>query len=173
VYACRIDSDKSQAVPSAIMDTNVKPIPDGYEAATPYLIIKNAAQAIEFYKKAFGAEELMRIPAPENKIGHAEIRIGRAPIMLADEFSDIGFLSPTSLGGSPVGVLIYLEDVDAVFGRALAMGADVVKPLVDQFYGDRAGTIKDPFGHIWTLATRKENLSAATIQQRAASEGPQ
>lgn len=155
------------------METNVKPIPDGYEAAIPYLIITNAAQAIEFYKKAFGAEERLRIPAPEYKIGHAEIRIGRAPIMLADEFPEIGFLSPSSLGGSPVGVLIYFEDVDAVFERALAMGADVVKPLVDQFYGDRAGTIKDPFGHIWTLATRKDNLADETILERAASEVPQ
>ena len=155
------------------MHTNAKPIPDGYEAATPYLIIQGAARAIEFYNKAFGAKEEMRIPAPGDKIGHAEIRIGNAPIMMADEFPDMGFLSPQSLGGSPVGMLVYFEDVDAVFDQALAMGAEVVKPLADQFYGDRAGTIKDPFGHIWTLATRKEELSPEDIMKRAASECPQ
>src|ERR1700682_774933 len=127
----------------------VKPIPDGYHTATPYLIVHDAAGAIEFYKKAFGATELMRLAGPGGKVGHAEIKIGDSPIMLADEFPDMGVRGPQALGGSAVGILLYIEDVDAMFSRALAAGAKVIKPLQNQFYGDRSGTLADPFGHLW------------------------
>src|ERR1700730_16488541 len=113
-----------------------KPIPDGYHSVTPYLIIKGAADAIEFYKKAFGATELMRIGAPGGKIGHAEIKIGDSPLMLADEYPDMGYKSPQSLGGSPVSIIIYVEDVDAVFNRAIASGAKAQQEVQDKFYGD-------------------------------------
>jgi PhnB protein len=144
----------------------VKPIPDGYHTVTPYLIVKGAAGAIEFYKKAFGATELMRLADPGGKIGHAEIKIGDSPIMLADEFPEMGFRSPQSLGGSAVGIAVYVEDVDARFSQALAAGAKAVRPVQDQFYGDRSGTLTDPFGHVWTLATHKEDVSPEEIHKR-------
>jgi PhnB protein len=145
----------------------VKPIPDDYRGATPYLCIDGAAAAIEFYKKAFGARELMRMGAPGERIGHAEVRIGDAIIMLADEFPDMGFRSPKSLGGSPVIIHLYVEDVDAVAEQAVAAGAKVVRPVEDQFYGDRAGKLEDPFGHVWYIATHKEDLSPEEIRERA------
>ncbi len=123
---------------------NAKPIPEGYHTATPYLIIKDAAQAIEFYKKAFGATEVMRFAQPDGKIGHAEIQIGDSHIMLADEFPEMGARSPQSLGGSPVSILLYVEDVDAQAKLAVAAGAKVVRPVKDQFYGDRSGSFEDP-----------------------------
>ena len=144
----------------------VKPIPDGYHTATPYLIVKGAAGAIEFYKKAFGATELMRLADPSGKVGHAEIKIGNSPIMLADEFPEMGFRGPQSLGGSTVSILLYVEDVDARFSRAIAAGAKVVRPVQDQFYGDRSGTLADPFGHVWTIATHKEDVSPEEIHNR-------
>jgi len=147
----------------------VKPIPDGYHTATPYLIVKDATRAIEFYKKAFGATELMRLADPSGKIGHAEIQIGDSPIMLADEFPEMGFRGPQSLGGSPVGILLYVEDVDSRFGKAIAAGATQIKPLKDQFYGDRSGTLVDPFGHVWTIATHKEDVSEQEIARRFAA----
>ena len=147
---------------------SVKPIPDGYHSVTPYLIIKGAAAAIEFYKQAFGAIELMRMPGPDDKIGHAEIKIGNSPVMLADEHPDMGFRGPQSLGGTPVSLMIYLEDVDMVFARSIAAGATVLRPIQDQFYGDRSGTLTDPFGHVWTIATHKEDLSPEEIAQRVA-----
>src|SRR5437763_14338970 len=119
---------------------SVKPIPDGYHTATPYLIVKGAAEAIEFYKKAFGAKELMRFADPSGKVGHAEIKIGDSPIMLADEYPDMGIRSPQTLGGSPVIILLYVHDVDALTQQALAAGAKVERPVTDQFYGDRSGT---------------------------------
>lgn len=145
----------------------VKPIPDGYHTATPYLIIRGAADAIEFYKKAFGATELMRMPAPGGTIGHAEIKIGDSPIMLADEFPEMGYKSPQTLGGSPVSIMIYVEDVDTVFNQAVAAGGKVQRPLKDQFYGDRTGTLEDPFGHVWHVATHKEDVSAEEMERRA------
>jgi PhnB protein len=148
----------------------VKPIPDGYHVATPYLIIKNAARAIEFYKQAFGAKETMRFPAPEGKIGHAEIRIGDSAIMMADEFPERGVKGPESFGGSPVMILLYVEDVDAVTARAIAAGAKSVRPVQDQFYGDRSGTIADPFGHVWTISTHKEDVSPEEMQRRMAAQ---
>ena len=146
-----------------------KPIPEGYHTATPYLIIKGAADAIEFYKKAFGATEIMRFPAPGGKIGHAEIKIGDSPIMLADEFSEMGYKSPQTLGGSPVSIMIYVEDVDTVFKQAVAAGAKEQRPVKDQFYGDRLGTLEDPFGHVWHVSTHKEDVSLEEMEKRAKS----
>jgi PhnB protein len=143
-----------------------KPVPPGHRAATPYLIIKEAARAIEFYKQAFGAVELLCLADPTGRVEHAEIRIGEAPIMLADETPDIGAQSPQSLGGSPVCIHLYVDDVDALAERALAAGIKVVRPVKDQFYGDRSGTFADPFGHIWTIATHKEDLTPEEIQRR-------
>ena len=149
----------------------VQAIPTGYAAVTPYLIVRGAAHAIEFYKKAFGAVELMRFPAPGDKIGHAEIRIGEGVVMLADESPDAGYSSPQAIGGTAVSLMFYVADVDATFARALAAGATVKQALKDQFYGDRSGTIVDPFGHIWTIATHKEDLSLEEVQRRMAALG--
>ena len=145
----------------------VKPIPEGYHSVMPYLIIKGAADAIEFYKKAFGATELFRFPAPDGKIGHAEIKIGDSPIMLADEFAEMGYKGPQALGGSPVSLMIYLEDVDTVFNRAVEAGASVKETVQDKFYGDRTGTLTDPFGHVWHVSTHKEDVSMEEMEERA------
>lgn len=143
-----------------------KPIPDGYHTVTPYLIIKGAGDAIEFYQKAFGATELFRFPMPGGKIGHAEIKIGDSPIMLADEFPEMGYKSPQSLGGSPVSLMIYVTDVDTIFNQAVAAGATVKEAVSDKFYGDRLGTVTDPFGHIWHLSTHKEDVSPEEMEKR-------
>jgi len=153
------------------MASKPKPVPDGYHTATPYLIVKGAAQAIEFYKKAFGATELMRMPQPGGKIGHAEIKIGDSPIMLADESPDVGARSPQSMGGSPVSIMLYVEDVDKIFSQAVAAGAKVRRPVADQFYGDRTGGVEDPFGHLWYIATHKEDVSPEEMRKRAAAAG--
>ena len=144
----------------------VKAQPDGYHSITPYLITHDASAAIEFYKTAFGAAELMRLPGPGGKVMHAEIKIGDSPIMLADEFPEMGIRSANSFGGSPVSLLIYTEDADAMFARAIAAGATEKKPLADQFYGDRSGTIGDPFGHSWTIASRTEDIPPEEISRR-------
>ena len=144
-----------------------KPIPDGYHTATPYLIVQNAAAAIEFYKRAFGATELMRLTDPRGKVGHAEIKIGDSPIMLADEMPEMGFRSPQSIGGAGISLLLYVEDVDTRFRQATGAGAKVLRPVQDQFYGDRSGTLEDPFGHVWTLATHTEDVSMEEINRRA------
>lgn len=136
----------------------VKPIPDGYHSVTPYLYVRGAADAIAFYEKAFGAVELMRLPMPGGVIGHAEIRIGDSVVMLADEMPEWGNKSPQTLGGTSAGLMVYVPDVDAVFARAVAAGASVHKPLADQFYGDRSGSVLDPFGHNWTIATHTEDV---------------
>ncbi len=151
------------------MMSKVKAIPEGYHTATPYLIVKDASRAIDFYKRAFGATELMRMPGPGGKIGHAEIKIGDSPIMLADEVPGMGFRSPESLGGSPISILLYVEDVDAVFSEAVAAGAKVQRPVADQFYGDRTGGVTDPFGHVWYIATHKEDVSSEEMKKRAAA----
>jgi thioredoxin-dependent peroxiredoxin len=148
--------------------STVKPIPDGYHSITPHLIIKGAAQAIEFYKKAFGATEVFRMEH-EGQVGHAEIKIGDSPIMLADEFPGMGFVSPATLGGTPVSLMIYVDDVDETFKAAIAEGGKELKPLQDQFYGDRSGTLTDPFGHIWTVATHKEDITPEEMDKRAAA----
>ena len=145
----------------------IKSIPDGYHSVTPYLSIKGAAQAIEFYKRAFSATELFRLVAPSGEIGHAEIKIGDSPIMLADPCEEGAFRNPQSLGGSSVGLHVYVEDVDALFVQAVDAGAKAVKPVQDQFYGDRTGTLEDPFGHVWFLATHKEELTPEEINRRA------
>ena len=143
-----------------------KPVPDAYRAATPYLIVNDAASAIEFYKKAFGATELVRLADPTGKVMHAEIRINNSRLMLADEFPDMGYRSPQSLGGSPVSILLYVEDVDALFSQAVAVGAKETMAIADQFDGDRRGTLTDPFGHVWLLATKKEDVSPAEMHKR-------
>jgi len=147
----------------------VKPIPEGYHSVTPYLILDDATRALEFYKKAFGAVELLRMPAPGGKIGHAEIKIGDSPIMLADESPEMGHRSARTLGGSPVSLMVYVEDVDARVAQAVAAGAKLVRPVADQFYGDRSGALKDPFGHTWHLSTHKEDVSLEEIARRMAS----
>jgi PhnB protein len=146
----------------------VKAVPDGFYTVTPYLVVHNAATAIEFYKKAFGAKELLRFPVPGGKIAHAELKIGNSPIMLADEFPEMGARSPQALGGSPVGLCLYVEDVDALTQQAIAAGAKVVRPVQDQFYGDRSGTVTDPYGHQWTIATHKEDVPVEEMQRRMA-----
>ena len=147
---------------------NVKPIPDGYHSVTPYLIIKGAAAAIDYYKDAFGATELFRMEH-EGKVGHAEIKIGDSPIMLADEFPPMNAYSPKTIGGTPVSLMIYVDDVDTMFKRAVELGGTEMKPLQDQFYGDRSGTLTDPFGHVWTVATHKEDLTPEEMNERAAA----
>jgi PhnB protein len=144
------------------------PIPAGYPGVTPYLCVKDAAKMIEFYKRAFGAIETGRLLGPDGRIGHAEIKIGGGPVMLADEHPEIGVLSPKSLGDSrsPVGLHLYVEDVDAVYQRALAAGATSVREPADQFYGDRNAQVNDPSGHVWYISTRKEDLSMEEMQRR-------
>jgi len=151
------------------MAGKVKPIPDGYHVITPYLIIKGAAAAIDYYKKAFGATELMRMPQPDGRVGHAELKIGDSIVMLADEFPEMQVLSPVSLGNTPVGLLLYVENADAVFDKAISLGGKVNKPMADQFYGDRNGTLQDPFGHKWTIATHKEDLTPEEMARRIAA----
>ncbi|HKS09436.1 MAG TPA: VOC family protein [Pyrinomonadaceae bacterium] len=147
---------------------DVKPIPEGYHSVTPYLSIKGAAEALEYYKKAFNATELFRMEH-DGKIGHAEIKIGDSPIMLADEYPEMGSVSPVTLGGSPVGIMIYVDDVDTIFKQAIDAGGVEKKPVQDQFYGDRSGTLADPFGHVWTVATHKEDVAPEEIDKRLAA----
>jgi PhnB protein len=148
----------------------VKFIPEGYHNVTPYLIVKDAVRALDFYKKVFDAKELMRFDMG-GKIGHAEIKIGDSIIMLADEFPEMGHRSPRSLGGSPVGMAIYVPDVDKLAKQIVAAGAKEMRPVMDQFYGDRSGTFEDPFGHVWTIATHKEDLSPEEIEKRFKAQG--
>ena len=149
------------------MTTGVKPRPEGYHSVTPYLAVDDAAAALEFYKRAFGARERMRMPAPGGKVGHAEIEIGGSCIMLADEYPDMRFRSPRSIGGTPVTLHLYVEDVDDVARQAITAGAKELRPVKDQFYGDRTGTVEDPFGHVWHIATHKEDLSPEELKRRA------
>jgi PhnB protein len=146
------------------------PIPEGYPSVTPYLIVNDAAGALEFYKRAFKAEELFRMPMPDGRIGHAEIKIGTSPIMLADEYPELGYRSPASLGGSGVNCMLYVPDVDETFNRALAEGATELQPLKNQFYGDRSGVLRDPYGHIWVIATHIEDVSPEEMQRRSREE---
>jgi PhnB protein len=145
----------------------VKPIPEGYHTLTPYLIVKGASDALDFYAKAFGARELYRMADPSGKVGHAEMRVGDSPFMLADEFPERGAVSPLPGGGHSVSFLVYVPDVDAAFARALAAGAKAVRPVQDQLYGDRSGTLEDPFGHQWTLATHVEDVSPEEMERRS------
>jgi PhnB protein len=146
----------------------VKPIPDGYHSVTPYLVVHDGAGAIDFYKQAFGAVETVRMGGPDGKIGHAEIRIGDSHVMLADESPGMGHRSAQSIGATPVSLVLYVEDVDAQFKQAIAAGAKELRPVEDQFYGDRMGTLVDPFGHVWSLGTHKEDVSPEEMNRRMA-----
>ena len=147
---------------------NVKPIPDGYPQVTPYLSVDGAAAAIDFYSKVFGATERMRMPAPDGRVGHAELELGNSVIMLADEYPEMGIRGPKSIGGSPVTISVYVEDVDSVFERALKEGATATREVENQFYGDRTGQFEDPFGHRWSVATHVEDVPADEMTKRAA-----
>jgi len=136
----------------------VKPIPEGYHAITPYLIVDSAARAIDFYKRVFGATEIMRMPEG-NRIAHAELKIGDSHIMLADENPKMGYRGPKAVGGTPVSIMVYVNNVDATVPRAVAEGAKIMQPIKDQFYGDRSATIHDPFGHVWTVATHIKDVT--------------
>lgn len=150
--------------------SKVRPIPEGYRTVTPYLIVREAAKAIDFYKKAFNASELFRMAEPSGKVGHAELQIGDSRIMLADEHPEMGFRGPASLGGAGVSIMLYVEDVDALTSQAVAAGAKVLRPVENQFYGDRMGTIEDPFGHVWSIGTHVEDVSPEEMQRRAAQK---
>jgi len=154
------------------MPNTVKPIPDGFHTVTPYMVMKNASAALEFYKKAFGAAVLVVMPGPGGKVMHAEIQIGDCRVMLAEEVSEMGYRGPETLGGSSVSLCLYVEDVDAAAQRALDAGAKVLRPVQDQFYGDRTGTFVDPFGHVWTIMTHKEDVSPDEMRSRMAKMMP-
>jgi PhnB protein len=147
---------------------NVKPIPEGYPQVTPYLAVDGADAAIKFYGDVFGATERARMPAPGGKVGHAELQLGDSLIMLADEFPDMGSRSPKAVGGTPVTISVYVEDVDGVFDRAIKAGAKALRPVENQFYGDRTGTFEDPFGHRWSVATHVEDVSPDEMAKRMA-----
>lgn len=142
------------------------PFPSDQQSVTPYLIVDNAKVALEFYKNAFGAVEIIRLAGPDGIIGHAEIKVGNSKVMVADEHPIMGFVGPNTLGGTTVSLLVYVSNVDQSYAQAIRAGAKMMKPIQDQFYGDRTGSIVDPFGHVWTLATRKEHLSPQEIQAR-------
>jgi PhnB protein len=148
---------------------SVKAIPDGYYSLTPYLVCKGAAKAIEFYAKAFGAQEIVRMPGPHGSIAHAEVKIGNSMLMLADENKERGHLSPDSIGGTASSIMFYADDVDEVFKRAIAAGAKAEMPPADMFWGDRMGNLVDPFGHKWAIATHKEDVSPAEMEKRMAA----
>lgn len=149
------------------MAATSKPTPAGYHTLTPYLTINGAAKAIDFYKSIFGASERMRMETPDGRVGHAELAIGDAVIMLSDEWPDMGCKGPEALGGSPVSLHVYVDDVDAVADRAVAAGATLKRPPKDEFWGDRMGTIVDPFGHVWLIATHVEDVPEGAMGRRA------
>ena len=150
---------------------SVKAIPDGYYSLTPYLVCKGAAKALEFYVKAFGAQETVRMPGPHGSIMHAEVKIGNSMLMLADENKERGHLSPESIGGTACSIMLYADDVDGVFNRAVAAGAKAEMPPADMFWGDRMGNLVDPFGHKWAIATHKEDVSPEEMEKRMAAIG--
>jgi PhnB protein len=150
---------------------NVKPIPDGYPQVSPYLVVDGAAAAIDFYGKVLGTTERMRMPGPDGKLGHAELQLGDAVIMLADEFPEMGAVGPKTVGGTPVTIGVYVDDVDKTFAKALEAGATELRPLENQFYGDRSGTFEDPFGHKWTVSTHIEDVPPEEMMKRAAEMG--
>jgi PhnB protein len=147
----------------------VKPIPDGYPRVSPYLCVNGGTTALDFYKSVFGATERMRMPAPDGRIGHAELQFGDSVIMLADEYPEMGIRSPRAVGGTPVTISVYVEDVDAVFNRAVAAGAKSLRAVETQFYGDRSGQFEDPFGHRWSVATHVEDVAPDEMERRAAN----
>ena len=147
----------------------VKPIPDGYPRVTPYLVVAGAADAIDFYSRVLGAEERMRMDGPDGKVGHAELQIGDSVIMLADEFPDMQAVGPKTVGGTPVSIHVYVEDVDKTFEQAVKAGAKELQPLENKFYGDRSATFEDPFGHQWTVSTHVEDIPPDEMAKRAAA----
>ncbi len=149
------------------MASAVKPIPEGYHSVTPYLCVKGGARAIEFYERVFGAREIYRMMQPDGRVGHAELQIGDSRIMLADEAPDAGARSPQTIGGSPVTIHLYVEDVDATVARAVEAGARLTRPVKDQFYGDRNGGVVDPFGHVWFVSTHVEDVPPDELERRA------
>ena len=149
------------------MPTQLQPIPQGFHSITPYLVVKDAARAIEFYQRAFGAKEIMRMDGPNGKISHAEVKIGDSLLMLSDELPSNSVRSPQSLGGCTASIFLYVENVDKVFNQAASAGAKVDTPLADMFWGDRFGTLTDPFGHSWSLATHKEDVAPNELGKRA------
>lgn len=151
------------------MRTKAKTIPKGYHSVTPYLCVQGAAAAIAFYKKVFGAKEVMRMPGPAGTIGHGEIQIGDSRIMLADEFPEINFRGPRSVGGTPVNIHLYVPDVDGLVKKAVAAGAKLLRAPADQFYGDRGASLEDPFGHVWHVATHIEDIPMKELKKRAAA----
>jgi PhnB protein len=151
------------------MASKVKPVPEGYHNVTPYLIVNGAARALDFYKRVFGATERMRMAGPDGKVGHAEIGIGDSVIMLADEHPEMGARAPGAFGGAAVSIMLYVDDVDATVKTAVAQGAKVLRAIEDKFYGDRTGTIEDPFGHHWHVGTHKEDVPPDEMQRRAAA----
>jgi PhnB protein len=151
----------------------VQPVPVGYHSVTPYLMVRDAARAIAFYRSAFGADEVMRFNGPDGRIAHAEVKIGDSHVMLADKMPDQGFVGPQTLGGAGVSLMLYVDDVDATFVQALAAGATVRRPVADQFYGDRVGTLADPFGHVWSIGTHRQDVSVEEMQRRMASMASQ
>ena len=148
----------------------VNPTPPDYPGVTPYLVMRDASRAIDFYKQAFGATEVMRFDYPDGKVAHAEVKIGEGVLMLSEEMAEMGFRGPLALGGTPVSLLIYVPNVDEVFDRAIAAGAESRRPVADQFYGDRTGTLVDPFGHVWSIATHIKDMSAAQMQKAMQQE---
>ena len=148
------------------MANRTNPIPKGYHSVTPYLTVNDAARAIDFYKRAFGAHEVMRMDGPNGKIGHAELKIGDSIVMLGDEMPGMGTRSPLALGGTAAGVMLYVENADTVFNQAVSAGAQVESPLADMFWGDRYGRLKDPFGHSWSVATHIEDVAPAEMSKR-------
>jgi PhnB protein len=144
----------------------VLPIPKGYHAVTAYLSVQHAAQALDYYRRAFGAKELLRMPMPDGKVGHAEILIGDSHVMLADEMPGMGFVSPPARGGTTVQLHLYVRDVDATVQKAVAAGGKLTRPIEDKFYGDRAGTLEDPYGHVWYIATHKEDVPPKEMKRR-------
>lgn len=153
------------------MSPSVKPIPDGYPRVSPYLVVDGAAQAIDFYTQVLGAGERMRMGGPDGKIGHAELQFGDSVVMLADEYPDMGYVGPKTVGGTPVTIGVYVEDVDKTFDAAVKAGAKALRPVEDQFYGDRSGQIEDPFGHRWSISTHVEDVPPDEMQKRAAAMG--
>ena len=154
------------------MAGNVKPIPEGYHSVTPYLVVDGAAKAIEFYRNAFGATELVRMAGPEDRIGHAEIKVGDSIVMLCDPMKEMGHKSPKTLGGTPITLMMYVEDVDKTVASALKAGAQTLRPVENQFWGDRMGGVTDPFGHQWFIATHVEDVSPEEMKRRMESMAP-
>ena len=153
------------------MSPSVKPIPDGYPQISPYLIVDGAAQAIDFYTQVLGATERMRMGGPDGKVGHAELQVGDGVVMLADEHPDMGYRGPKTIGGTPVTIGVYVEDVDKTFDAALKAGAKSLRAVENQFYGDRSGQFEDPYGHRWSVSTHVEDVPPDEMQKRAAAMG--